>query len=181
MLPDLFLARMNAASRKLILSLAPRLDQLPPEIQYFDEPLLPYGKAVIAATKDIVSGYMFNFPAYLTIGAAGVIALERTLAYASTLGKVTILDGDFSSADYAFAFTHGELWVDAVTVSHMALQSAFIQAGMTAIGKGAGISENGLAIVGDQLHAGSHIWQVIQVDQIARGSLNFEEALRSAF
>ncbi len=181
MLPEKFLARLNTAPQKVILSLAPRWDQLPPEVLRYDEPFLPYGKAIVAATKDAVGGYLFSLPAYLSTGASGIIALERTLAYASISEVLTILDGDFASADYVAAFTHGELTVDAVTVYLANLCEAFEQAGITAIVKTGAISEDRITIVSNQLHAGDQFWHVLQVNEITRGSLDFEEALRMYF
>jgi hypothetical protein len=99
----------------LALQVAPRLSRLPMPIQRYDDPFLPFGKAVIQATRDLVCAYGFDFPAYLAIGAAGAIALERTIAYA---GKevITILDGSFGPAVYLALMDETAFNADAITM-----------------------------------------------------------------
>ena len=106
----------EARSRSpLVIGLAPVLSRLPYPIQRYDEPLLPFGKAVIDATADLVCGYVFHLSAYLALGAAGAVAMERTIAYAP--GSVLkILHGPFASPDYAPAAFENAFIVDAVTL-----------------------------------------------------------------
>ena len=59
----------------LALMLRPRLNQLPLAVQRYDDPFLPFGKAIIAQTADIVSAYLFDLAAYLALGAAGLISM----------------------------------------------------------------------------------------------------------
>src|SRR5512140_1136609 len=82
----------------LVIGLAPALNRLPYPIQRYDEPLLPFGKAIIETTADLVCGYVFHLSAYLALGAAGAVALERSIAY--TPGHVIrILHGPFASGE----------------------------------------------------------------------------------
>ncbi len=100
----------------LAVGLAPRLAELPLPLTRYDEPYLPFGKAVIDATADLVCAYAFHLAAYLALGAAGAIALERTLAYVPK-GIVKILHGPFVGLDYAIAAFEGALNADAVTLA----------------------------------------------------------------
>ena len=95
----------------------PRLEQMPLPIQRHDDPFLPFGKAIIIATRDLVCGYMFDVAAYLALGAAGAVALERTIAYVGD-HSLSILQGPFASADYAQAAGAGAFNVDAVTLTN---------------------------------------------------------------
>ncbi len=86
----------------------------------WDEPVLPFNKAIIDATADLVCAYKPNLGFYLQWGAAGVIALERTIAYIPRHIPV-ILDcktGDISHTQAAWAKgAFYELGVDAITVN----------------------------------------------------------------
>ncbi|MFQ3565421.1 MAG: hypothetical protein SNJ59_00335 [Aggregatilineales bacterium] len=90
---------------------------MPLPIQRYDDPFLPYSKAVIAATYDCLQGYVFDFAAYFALGGAGAVALERSIAYAAAGGDVvTILDGPFFGPALAEAMSENALNVDAVTL-----------------------------------------------------------------
>jgi orotidine-5'-phosphate decarboxylase len=86
----------------------------------WDEPVLPYNKAIIDATADLVCAYKPNLGFYLQWGAAGVIALERTIAYIPKHIPI-ILDcktGDIGHTQAAWAVGAFDEWgVDAVTVN----------------------------------------------------------------
>lgn len=99
----------------IILLMSPHLPKLPLPIQRYDDPFLPFGKAIINATQDIVCGYMFDLAAYLALGAAGIIALERTLPYVDS-AKLRILHGPFAGLDYVAAAFEGNFDLDAVTL-----------------------------------------------------------------
>ncbi len=111
------------------LMLIPRLSQMPLPMQRLDDPFLPFGKAIIAATRDLVCAYAFDLAAYLALGAAGAIALERTVAYAGTDDQtVTILHAPFVGSAYveaAAAFN-----VDAVTLASLEDAPAYQAAGL---------------------------------------------------
>lgn len=80
-----FADRLQAAQARtdsrLALGIAPNIEKLPAPVGKIDEPFLPLGKLIINTTSDLVCAYVFHLGAYLSIGAAGAIALERTLAY----------------------------------------------------------------------------------------------------
>jgi hypothetical protein len=101
----------------IILLMSPLLSKLPLPIQRYDDPFLPFGKAIINATQDMVCGYMFDLAAYLALGAAGIIALERTLPYIDS-ALIRILHGPFVGPDYAAAAFQGNFDLDAVTLVH---------------------------------------------------------------
>lgn len=107
-----------------ILHLTPRMAKLPLPIQRYDDPFLPFGREIIRATSDLVCGYMFDLAAYLAHGAAGIIALERTIPY-SELDAIRIFHGPFDGADYAAAAFDGNFNFDAVTLADDAYYSAY--------------------------------------------------------
>lgn len=86
----------------------------------WDEPILPFNKAIIDATADLVCAYKPNLGFYLQWGAAGVVALERTIAYIPDQIPI-ILDckaGDIGHTQAAWARGLFDQWnVDAVTVN----------------------------------------------------------------
>ncbi|HVU09989.1 MAG TPA: hypothetical protein VHD90_01875 [Phototrophicaceae bacterium] len=116
MSPDRFHAKLaqkqqTGGNRGLLLN--PRVTQLPLPIARFDDPFLPFGKAIISATHDLVCAYVFDLAAYLALGGAGAVALERTIAYAGD-EAVTILHGPFTGTGYVEAAQ--AFGVDAVTL-----------------------------------------------------------------
>ena len=115
--PDRLAAAQRSNRSTVALALSPRLLRMPLPMQRYDDPFLPFGKAIIAATRDVVCAYVFDLAAYLALGAAGAVALERTIAYARADGVLTILHGPFASADYVEAAGESAFAVDAVTVT----------------------------------------------------------------
>jgi orotidine-5'-phosphate decarboxylase len=119
-----YLEKLQAAQTDnqswLCIGLDPQPDRLPLPAQKWDEPVLPFNKAIIDATADLVCAYKPNLGFYLQWGAAGVIALERTIAYIPSHIPV-ILDcktGDIGSTQAAWAAGLMDTWgVDAVTVN----------------------------------------------------------------
>lgn len=115
------LRQVQTANRSwLCLGLDPQPDKLPLEAMRWDEPLLPFNRAIIDATADLVCAYKPNLGFYLQWGAAGVIALERTIAYIPDHIPV-ILDakiGDIGHTQAAWGAGLFDVWgVDAVTVN----------------------------------------------------------------
>jgi orotidine-5'-phosphate decarboxylase len=109
------------ASRSwLCVGLDPQPNQLPAPALKWDEPILPFNKAIIEATADLVCAYKPNFGFYLQWGAAGIIALERTIAFIPNNIPI-ILDcktGDIGYTQAAWAVGLLDYWgVDAVTVN----------------------------------------------------------------
>lgn len=149
---DKFLAANQASGGGPLLVLRPQLPLLPLSIQRYDEPLLPFGKVLIASTRDIVTGYIFDFAAYLSIGAAGAIALERTIGYVlASSAACAIVHGPFISDDYALAMGKTAFCADAVTVLDYTLTNAFhAQAIVTLPVSHSGLPEQ-LAIPGTDL------------------------------
>jgi len=110
------LKRLHDERGNIALYLNPRPFLLPHPIQRYDDPYLPFGKAVIQATRPYVCAYVFDFAAYLGMGAAGAVALERTVAYAAQ-DSVTILHGPFTGTGYSAAMDSTGFDVDALTLT----------------------------------------------------------------
>ena len=104
----------------LCVGLDPQPDKLPIQALKWDEPLLPFNQAIIDATADLVCAYKPNLGFYLQWGAAGIIALERTIAYIPNHIPI-IVDckaGDIGHTQAAWAAGLLDLWyVDAVTIN----------------------------------------------------------------
>src|SRR5712691_1568133 len=108
-------AAQRATQSTLAISLAPKLNQLPLEIQRYDDPFLPFGKAVIDSTADLVCAYVFHLGAYLALGGAGAVALERTIAYVPA-PAIKILHGPFGNDEYVRAAFEQGFGANAVTL-----------------------------------------------------------------
>ncbi|MGB3715950.1 MAG: orotidine-5'-phosphate decarboxylase [Candidatus Promineifilaceae bacterium] len=104
----------------LCVGLDPQPKRLPAPALKWDEPVLPFNRAIIEATADLVCAYKPNLGFYLQWGAAGIIALERTIAYIPNHLPI-IVDckaGDIGHTQAAWATGLLDLWgVDAVTVN----------------------------------------------------------------
>ncbi|MBK7177765.1 MAG: orotidine-5'-phosphate decarboxylase [Chloroflexi bacterium] len=104
----------------LCVGLDPDPVRLRVDVMKWDEPVLPFNKAIIDATADLVCAYKPNLGFYLQWGAAGIIALERTIAYIPSHIPI-ILDcktGDIGHTQGAWARGLFDEWgVDAVTVN----------------------------------------------------------------
>ncbi len=130
MFRDLVVDAQDRSNSTLAIGLAPSVKKLPPSILRFDEPLLPFGKAVIDATGNLVCAYVFHLAPYLALGGAGAVALERTMAYVPAR-VLKILHGPFASADYAPAVFEDAFGANAVTLAPTvdpAVVTAFTQA-----------------------------------------------------
>jgi hypothetical protein len=102
--------------RSLALHFCPRVVDLPLPMQRFDDPFLPFGKAVINASRDLVSLYVFDVPSYLAIGAAGAVALERTIDYLND-EIPCVLHGPFAGTSFIKLLDKLAFGADALTVS----------------------------------------------------------------
>jgi len=120
-----YLEKLRAAQAAndswLCVGLDPQPENLPVEaVHKWDEPLLPFNRAIIDATADLVCAYKPNLGFYLQWGAAGVIALERTIAYIPEHIPI-ILDakiGDIGHTQAAWGRGVFDTWqVDAITVN----------------------------------------------------------------
>lgn len=110
----------------LILKLNPIIEKLPLPILRYDDPFLPFSKAVIQATHDLVCGYLFDFPAYLALGGAGAVALERSINYVPQ-HQLRILHGTFTGAGYSPMAGQAAFAVDAITVATQQDQHMYTQ------------------------------------------------------
>lgn len=105
-----------AHESRLVIGLAPRHTQMPAPIAKYDDPFLPFGRAIINATADYACAYVFDLASYLALGAAGAIALERSIPLVPR-EMLTILHGPFWTADYVHAAFDGAFSADAVTLA----------------------------------------------------------------
>ena len=119
-----YLDKLKTAQEKnnswLCVGLDPDPERLRVDGLKWDEPVLPFNKAIIDATADLVCAYKPNLGFYLQWGAAGVIALERTIAYIPKEIPI-ILDckaGDIGNTQAAWAVGLFDEWhVDAITIN----------------------------------------------------------------
>ncbi len=119
-----YLEKLRAVQEKNNSWLCVGLDPDPAKLRVdwlkWDEPILPFNKIIIEATADLVCAYKPNLGFYLQWGAAGMIALERTIAYIPKHIPV-ILDcktGDIGHTQAAWGNGLFDEWqVDAVTVN----------------------------------------------------------------
>lgn len=104
----------------LCIGLDPDPKKLRVDYLKWDEPILPFNKAIIDATADLVCAYKPNLGFYLQWGAAGIIALERTIAYIPKHIPIIIdcKTGDIGHTQAAWAAGLFDEWgVDAITVN----------------------------------------------------------------
>jgi hypothetical protein len=106
--------------------IAPRIEKMPYGIMRYDEPFLPFGKAIIDASKALVSAYVFDLAAYMALGAVGMVALERTIDYAGQ-DVITILHGAFGSPDFALVSDENAYGMDAVTIVQGVMPTRFME------------------------------------------------------
>jgi orotidine-5'-phosphate decarboxylase len=119
-----FLDKLARAQQKNRSSLCVGLDivtaNTPLPLQYHDEPMLPFARAIIEATQDLVCAYKPNLGFFLAEGAAGIVALER-IVRAVPPDIPIILDGKFGDiGNTAQAYARGafeQFRADAVTLS----------------------------------------------------------------
>lgn len=98
------------------ITISPDIDLIPQHILRYDEPFLPLGKAIFDATSQHVCAYVFDLPAYMALGAVGMIALERTIDYVG-FQHITILDGQFSDHAYFVVMDENSFGADAITLN----------------------------------------------------------------
>lgn len=119
------LARLQAEKQSQHgLLIRPFITRMPLPIQRYDDPFFPFSKTVIAATRDLVCAFVFDMGAYLALGGAGAVALERSIAFAAA-DAVTILHGPFEGANFVDAAGDLGFNVDAVTVLNADLEQQY--------------------------------------------------------
>jgi orotidine-5'-phosphate decarboxylase len=119
-----FLEKLSLAQQKnrsyLCIGLDIAVANTPLPLQYNDEPMLPFARAIIEATQDLVCAYKPNLGFYLAEGAAGMVALER-IVRAIPPDIPIILDAKFGDiGNTAKAYARGafeQFHADAVTLS----------------------------------------------------------------
>lgn len=74
---DRLRAAMAARASRLCVSLDVQIPDTPLPILPADEPMLPFARAIIEATADVVCAYQIRPMYFLAEGAAGMVALER--------------------------------------------------------------------------------------------------------
>ena len=127
-------ARRANAHSSWLLELAPRVAELPAPIQKHDDPFLPYCRAVFAATEGYAAGYVFDLAAFLALGAAGAVALERAVAVvAATPALLAVIHGPFARPEYALFAGEAALRADAATVTDPAVAAAFAVHGVAGL------------------------------------------------
>ena len=96
------------------------LSKMPLPMLKIDDPVFPFARDIIDATKDLVCAYKPNLGFFLAEGAPGVIALERIMRYIPDDVPI-ILDGKFadigSTAEQYARAAFTAFGADAVTVN----------------------------------------------------------------
>lgn len=132
-----------------LVRISPYLMRMPAPVKAYDDPFLPFAKLIINATRDVVCGYIFNFPAYLAVGAAGIVALERTIAYVDS-HLITVIDGQFAGADYVHLTDEGTFNADALVLADDKHLSAYL----ARPDKTAFVTHDGMLIADNPAHGG---------------------------
>ena len=119
-----FLEKLQSAQAAnnswVCVGLDPVLDRMPEPLLGQRDPFLPFLKAMVDATADLVCAYKPNLGFFLAQGSAGVIALEHIAAYIPARIPI-ILDGKFNDIGHtvqAYArAAFDRLGADAVTAN----------------------------------------------------------------
>ena len=172
---------------RLAIGLAPRIPRMPAPIARYDDPFLPFGRAIINATAEFACAFVFDLASYLAIGAAGAIALERSIPIVPRELPV-ILHAPFVSADFANAAFEDAFDVDAVTLATGNLDviraytdsdqhAAFVntKSAMSSEGGNVGFFDAG----GFEFDGVRVIWVTDDIIYAA-GTMDFEKAVRAA-
>ena len=93
-----FLDKLNAAQTHnhswLCLSLDVQIKKMPLPMARIDDPMFPFARSIVDATRDLVCAYQLDPGFFWSEGAAGMIALERIVRYIPA-NVPLILDGKF--------------------------------------------------------------------------------------
>ncbi len=119
-----FIEKLRAAQQRSHSYLCVGLDIVisngPAPMHLHDEPMLPFARAIIEATQDLVCAYKPNLGFFLAEGAAGIVALERIVRSIPAHIPI-ILDGKFGDiGNTAEAYARGafeQFNADAVTLA----------------------------------------------------------------
>ncbi len=125
-----FIQKLQAAQHhnrsSICLALNVRIDKLPMPMARIDDPMFPFARSIIDATRDLVCAYSIDLAYCLSEAAAGMIALERITRYIPEDMPI-ILDAKFgelgSSADRSAHGAFEAFHTDAVTFGSIPNQS----------------------------------------------------------
>jgi len=137
----------------LALFVNPQIVKMPLPMKRHDDPFLPFGKEIVRQTRDLVTAYVFDLSAYLAIGAAGAIALERTLSYAVG-DSVLILHGPFAGSGFVGISDENAFVVDAVTLAQSRHLDLYLRRG----DRSAFVLRDGAANLNDAPRNGGFYW-----------------------
>lgn len=118
--PEKLAQAQRQSGSRLVLRLDLAVGRMPLPLARVDDPLLPFARSIIDATRDVVCGYVLDPAYFLADGAAGVIALER-IAAGIPADRLMVFDARFghlgpSAPAYARAAREA-FGADAVTFS----------------------------------------------------------------
>lgn len=108
-------ATLDRSGSDVLLLLRPLISDMPAPMHFHDDPFFPFSKEIIAATRDVVCGYVFDFPAYMALAGAGAKAVERSMAYAGA-ELLKMLHGPFVGGAYIPMIYDNALGADAATL-----------------------------------------------------------------
>lgn len=131
MLPVFEMKLSRFINVKYMLFIRPQMDKLPISIQRFDDPFFPFTRSIVDATQEAVCGYIFDLSGYLSIGAAGAVALERSIAYVqATKTLLTILHSPIWGSGFATGMSKLGFDVDGVTLLRSEDAQAYMNVGV---------------------------------------------------
>lgn len=114
----------NAHKTHWMVYLSPQVDKLPLAIQRHDDPFLPYIRAIQDAIGDLICGYIFDLGAYLALGGAGAVALERSIHHVRETHFV-IVDAAVASAQYTGFWDDTAYRCDGITIADARVIDAY--------------------------------------------------------
>lgn len=118
--------KQDETDNNIALLLNPQFNQMPLPIQRYDDPFFPFSKAIIAATQDLVCTYVFDLASYMALGAAGVVALERSIGYVARRVP-TVLHGPFVGTRYTAMADRTAFDIDAITVADQRYLATYLE------------------------------------------------------
>jgi hypothetical protein len=107
---------LRGTQSDVLLLLRPLMSDMPAPMHFQDDPFFPFSKDIITATRDVVVGYIFDFPAYMVHAGAGARALERSMAFTG-VDLLKVLHGSFVGAAYIPMIYKDALGADAATLA----------------------------------------------------------------
>jgi orotidine-5'-phosphate decarboxylase len=153
-----FQHRIRAAQRERRTSLCLSLDiviaDTPLPVQPADEPMLPFARAIIEATADLVCAYQIRPVFFLAEGGSGMIALERIVRLIPD-GTPLIID----------------LRLDDDVAAGLAARAAFYQYKASAITARPQLPEASARVIANHDHGGQGVLAILDGKPMALSSL----------